>query len=88
MGMACSSNLLENMKLMQEVFYSSFKVWRLTGELVYEYKAGENQALWQVLWRPGSYERGQKAPIKGEDGSASGKRKKSQYLTPNHLFPK
>ncbi|UJR15406.1 hypothetical protein I4U23_002353 [Adineta vaga] len=64
---------------------NGFKVWRLTGELVYEYKTGENQELWQVLWQPGTYERGQKAPIKAEDGSAPGKPKAAAAYRPPHL---
>ena len=52
----------------------SFKVWRLTGELIYEYKTNENQELWQVLWQPGNFERGQRAPIVSPDGRAPGKR--------------
>jgi hypothetical protein len=60
------------------LFCFSFKVWRLTGELVYEYKTSENQELWQVLWQPGTYARGQKSPIVAEDGSAPGKRNKKK----------
>lgn len=56
----------------------SFKVWRLTGELIYEYKTGENQELWQVLWQPGTYPRGQRPPMITEDGSTPGKRKNTQ----------
>lgn len=51
---------------------NGFKVWRLTGELIYEYKTNENQELWQVLWQPGTYERGQKAAIASQDGLAPG----------------
>jgi hypothetical protein len=58
--------------------YFSFKIWRLTGELIYEYKTGENQELWQVLWQPGTYNRGQKVPIVSEDGSAPGKRNREK----------
>lgn len=61
--------------------HSSFKVWRLTGELVYEYKTNENQELWQVLWQPGTYERGQKAAIRAEDGSAPGKRNEERMFS-------
>jgi uncharacterized protein with WD repeat len=64
------------------LFFFSFKVWRLTGELLYEYKTNENQELWQVLWQPGTYARGQKAPLVSEDGAAPGKRntKKTTHL--------
>ena len=53
----------------------SFKVWRMTGELIYEYKTNENQELWQVLWQPGSYPRGERAPLAPSDGAQAGKRK-------------
>ncbi|CAM4988947.1 unnamed protein product, partial [Rotaria socialis] len=39
----------------------------MTGELVYEYKTNENQELWQVLWQPGNYARGQRAPLKSNE---------------------
>ena len=55
---------------------NGFKIWRLTGELIYEYKTNENQELWQVLWQPGTYARGQKAPIVSSDGVAPGKRRR------------
>ncbi len=63
----------------------SFKVWRLTGELLYEYKTNENQELWQVLWQPGTYARGKKSPIVAEDGSAPGKRNRKKNR--NHFLP-
>lgn len=63
---------LEQIKLI--FIYLSFKVWRLTGELIYEYKTKENQELWQVLWQPGTFARGQRQAIKSDDGSTPGKR--------------
>lgn len=54
----------------------SFKVWRLTGELIYEYKTNENQELWQVLWQPGCFPRGERPAVAGPDGSEAGKREK------------
>ncbi|CAF2048521.1 unnamed protein product [Rotaria magnacalcarata] len=64
---------------------NGFKVWRMTGELVYEYKTNENQELWQVLWQPGNYARGQRAPLKADDGSAPGKPKAAGAYRPPHL---
>jgi translation initiation factor 2A len=64
---------------------NGFKVWRLTGELVYEYKTNENQELWQVIWQPGMYVRGEKSSIKSEDGSAPGKPKATAAYRPPHL---
>jgi len=58
-----------------------FKVWRLTGELVYQYKTNENQELWQVLWQPGTFERGHKSVVKSEDGSTAGKRNETKTKT-------
>ena len=57
---------------------SSFKVWRMTGEMVYEYKTNENQELWQVLWQPGTFARGERPPLASTDGSAPGKREKNE----------
>ncbi len=55
----------------------------MTGELVYEYKTNENQELWQVLWQPGTFARGQTSAVTSEGGStATGKRNKNK---PNFL---
>lgn len=64
----------DRMTIVEKIF--SFKVWRLTGELIYEYKTNDNQELWQVLWQPGSFSRGERAAVAGPSGSEAGKREK------------
>jgi len=64
---------------------NGFKVWRLTGELIYEYKTNENQELWQVLWQPGSFPHGERPAVAGPSGSEAGKPKAAAAYRPPHL---
>ncbi|CAF0733910.1 unnamed protein product [Didymodactylos carnosus] len=68
---------------------NGFKIWRLTGELIFEHRTSDNQELWQVLWQPGTYNRGNKQPIASDPSSTttniSSKQKTPQAYRPPHL---